>query len=244
MKYLLFLDESGDHGLGNIDSGFPVFVLCGIIASENSYTQIKKEMNTLKQDLWKNKNVIFHSRDIRKCNDEFKILFDLKIKEEFYNRINSIVQHSDYSILSSGIQKEKYIHRYGKLSSDVYEIALSFIVERAVFYLDDIVEEDKSLEIIIEKRGLKEDAKLNEHFNRLLSWGTGYVSANRLKNYKMKITFEYKDKNINGLQLSDLVAYPIARHIISPKRVNPAFDQFSDKFYKKNGKRYGLKIFP
>ena len=128
MKYFLFLDESGDHGLGNIDPGFPVFVLCGIISSENSYTQIKKEMNALKQDLWKNKNVIFHSRDIRKCNDEFKILFDLKIKEEFYNRINSIVQNSDYSILSSGIQKKKYIHRYGKLSNDVYELALSFIV--------------------------------------------------------------------------------------------------------------------
>ena len=238
MKYFLFLDESGDLGLRNIDPGFPVFVLCGVIASENSYTRIKKEMNTLKQDLWKSKNVIFHSRDIRKCNDEFKILFDLKIKEEFYNRINSIVQNSDYSIISSGIQKEKYIRSYGKLSSDIYEIALSFIVERTVFYLDDVADEDKSLEIIIEKRGSKEDAKLNEHFNRLLSWGTGYVSANRLKNYQMKIAFEHKENNINGLQLSDLIAYPIARHVINPKRVNPAFDQFVDKFYKKNGRRY------
>ncbi|ODS29995.1 MAG: hypothetical protein SCARUB_04900 [Candidatus Scalindua rubra] len=244
MKYFLFLDESGDHGLGNIDQGFPVFVLCGIIVSKNSYTQIKKEMNRLKQDLWQNKNVIFHSRDIRKCNDEFKILFDLNVKEKFYNKINEIVNSSNYSIISSGIQKEKYIHRYGKLTSDVYEIALSFIVERTVFYLDDVEDENKSLEIIIEKRGAKEDAKLNEHFNRLLSWGTGYVSANRLKNYQMKISFKHKEENINGLQLSDLIAYPIARHIINPKRVNPAFDKLSDKFYMKNGKRYGLKIFP
>lgn len=244
MKYYLFLDESGDHGLVNVDPGFPVFVLCGIIVNENSYTQIKKEMNAIKKELWKSKNVIFHSRDIRKCNDEFKILFDLKVKEEFYRRINDVVKKSNYAILSSGIQKEKYIHRYGKLSSDVYEIALSFIVERTVFYLDNKDDKNKSLEIIIEKRGPKEDAKLNDHFNRLLSWGTGYVSANRLKNYRMKITFEHKEQNINGLQLSDLIAYPIARHIINPKRVNPAFEQFADKFYMKNGKRYGLKIFP
>ena len=32
--YLLFLDESGDHGLANIDTNFPVFVLCGILISE------------------------------------------------------------------------------------------------------------------------------------------------------------------------------------------------------------------
>ncbi|MEX2589990.1 MAG: DUF3800 domain-containing protein, partial [Chitinophagales bacterium] len=35
MRYYLFLDESGDHGLKNIDSGFPVFVLCGVLISED-----------------------------------------------------------------------------------------------------------------------------------------------------------------------------------------------------------------
>ena len=44
--------------------------------------------------------------------------------------------------------------------------------------------------------------------------------------------------------LADLIAYPIARYILEPDRINPSFEAFKNKFYEKAGKRYGLKIFP
>jgi hypothetical protein len=50
--------------------------------------------------------------------------------------------------------------------------------------------------------------------------------------------------DVNGLQLSDLIAYPVARHVLDPIRANPAFDVLVGKFYSKGGKRYGLKVFP
>ncbi|MDD4971044.1 MAG: DUF3800 domain-containing protein [Paludibacter sp.] len=134
--------------------------------------------------------------------------------------------------------------RYGLLLNDVYEVALSFLIERAVFYLDDLKDKDAELEIIIEKRGKKEDRKLEEHFQRLISRGTAYVAPKRLTNYKLKIEFKSKKENINGLQLADLIAYPIARYVIEPERANPAFDQLESKIYSKNGIRYDLKIFP
>ena len=56
---------------------------------------------------------------------------------EVYNDINDIVTRASYTIIADGIQKEEYIKKYGKLSN-VYELCLSFIIERAVFYLDDI----------------------------------------------------------------------------------------------------------
>lgn len=37
IKYFLFIDESGDHGLKNIDPNFPVFVLSGCIFSKEDY---------------------------------------------------------------------------------------------------------------------------------------------------------------------------------------------------------------
>ena len=92
--------------------------------------------------------------------------------------------------------------------------------------------------------GKKEDKKLEEHFQRLIARGTGFVSAERLEEVNLKITFKDKKENINGLQLADLVAYPIARYVIEPKRANPAFEKLEPKIYKKNEKRYGLKIFP
>ena len=243
-KYVLFMDESGDHGLVNLDASFPVFLLCGIITEQSEYEAIKNDFNAIKNAFWKNKEVIFHSRDIRKCDKEFSVLFDLDIKKEFYEKINHCITNSKYKIIASSIQKEIYIKQYGKLSNDVYELALSFIIERAVFYLDSLGDFQKKVEIVIEKRGKKEDKKLEEHFQRLLSRGTGYVSPERLINLELKILFKDKKENINGLQLADLLAYPIARYVMEPKRANPAFDILKDKFYSKGGKRYGLKLFP
>lgn len=121
---------------------------------------------------------------------------------------------------------------------------MSFIIERAIFYLDSLKQNNLSLTINIEKRGLKEDKKLAEHFQRILARGTGYMSAERMSKYHLSINFKSKKENINGLQFADLVAYPIARHILEPERINPAFDVFKAKFYTAAGKRYGLKIFP
>lgn len=243
-KYYLFIDESGDHGLVSLDASFPVFLLCGMLTSEENYTAIRDEINSIKQAFWGKKGVVLHSRDIRKCEKEFQILFDLTIKAQFYKRINTLIESSKYRILASAINKLKYIKTYGKLSNDVYELALSFIIERAIFSLDEVKGVSKHLEIIIEKRGKKEDKKLEEHFQRLKARGTGFVTAERLEEVSLKITFKDKKENINGLQLADLIAYPIARYVIEPKRANPAFDKLEPKIYKKNGKRYGLKIFP
>ena len=155
MKYYLYIDESGDHGLARPNPDFPVFLLCGVIVAADEYENIRQSFNQIKHALWGNKEVI-----------------------------------------------------------------------------------------IIERRGKKEDKKLEEHFQRLLARGTGYVLPQRLKEYQLKITFKSKKENINGLQLADLIAYPIARYVIEPNRANPAFEQIESKIYTKNRRRYGLKIFP
>lgn len=244
MRYFLFIDESGDHGLHLINPDFPVFLLGGVLVSETEYGMIDSMVKKIKTKYWKDKKVIFHSRDIRKCEKEFQILFDSTLKSEFYNDLNTVIARNDYTIIASGINKQSYINKFGRLSGDVYELALSFIIERAVFFLDDIATPNKELFVVIERRGKNEDKKLEEHFQRLLSRGTGYVSSNRLVEYNFKIKFRRKNEDVNGLQLADLIAYPLARYVIDPNRANPAFDVFASKIYSKSGKRYGLKVFP
>lgn len=90
MKYYLFLDESGDHGLEKIDENFPVFLLCGILVSEENYKIVKEKINKIKLEFWNNNNVVFHSRDIRKCNNEFPMFFDLDVKKRFYEVVNNL----------------------------------------------------------------------------------------------------------------------------------------------------------
>lgn len=244
MKYYLFLDESGDHGLKNIDQNFPVFALCGVIIAEPDYQRLLNDFNAIKQTFWPQKKVIFHSRDIRKCDKEFQVLLDVNVKADFIGRLNHAMRNANYTIIASVIDKVAYLKRYGKLKNDVYEVALSFILERAVFYLDTITGGITNLNLVIEARGKKEDIQLKNHLDRLLNMGTYYVDAQRIRSFNTRYEFRSKHLNVCGLQLADLLAYPLARYVIDKSRANPAFDVLKNKIYAKGGKRYGLKIFP
>lgn len=243
-RYYLFLDESGDHGLNEINPQSSVFLLCGVLLSAENYSLINKHLDSLKHHFWANKDVILHSRDIRKCDKEFQILFDLDVKKDFYNMLNSCIIDGKFTVICSAINKNEYIKKFGRISNNVYELCLSFIIERAVFFLDDTPEPNKTLDIIIEKRGAKEDKALEGHFQRLCARGTGFVDAKRLTNYHLTINFRSKKQNINGLQLADLIAYPSFRYVMEPKRANPSFEVFRNKIYSKKGKVYGLKVYP
>lgn len=243
MRYFLFIDESGDHGLKTLDPSFPIFILCGILIEESQYDLVNKKLNEVKENFWKNKEVIFHSRDIRKCEKEFQILFDLEVKTAFYKQINSIIQDSKYTVVSAAIKKDEFIKRYGKQSDNVYGIALSFIIERTVYCLDELKQKDINVQLVLEKRGAKEDQTLNDQFQLIRSNGTYYVDSVRLQNYKFGFHFRSKRDNVNGLQLADLMAYPIARQVMDPQRPHPSFELFKDKIYGEK-KKFGLKIFP
>lgn len=209
-NYNFFIDESGDHGLTKIDTDFPVFLLCGVLIKEEDYETVRQAINTLKHSIWGNKEVIFHSRDIRKCEKEFQKLFDLEIKKYFYEELNKIIAGSPYTIIASAIQKGRFIEKFGKLQDDVYEVALSFVIEQSIIALHSM-EAESNLSIVIEKRGKKEDKQLDDHFQRIVARGTGKLSTAQVALCNPTFTFKNKKENINGLQLADLVAYPIAR---------------------------------
>jgi hypothetical protein len=243
--YYFFIDESGDHGLSKIDPDFPIFVLCGVIMRESDYKfGINASFNQIKDKIWGNKEVIFHSSDIRKWKKEFSLFINPEIRQDFFQALNNCISQCNYSIIASAIQKEAYTRRYGTLN-DVYSISLSFILERVIFFLDG-KDDVQKVNIFIEKRGKKEDAQLLRYFNMILDRGTSYVSANRFKATIGRFEFMDKKENENGMQLADLVAYPIATSIMRPERANPAFDILKGKFYaRRNGNYvgYGLKIF-
>jgi hypothetical protein len=194
MKYHLYLDESGDHGLAFIDPKFPIFLLCGVLISDIEFTFFHTRAKTIKMIFWNTSDIIFHSRDIRKCSKEFKILLDLELKSKFHKELNLLIKESTFSIIPSGIHKQHHIEKYGLLSSDPYELCLSNIIDNTVRIINGIADTPNQLKIIIEKRGKKE--------------------------------------NNNGLQLADLIAYPIAKYALNNERENLAFEIIEEKIHQ------------
>lgn len=245
MKYYLYIDECGDQNLSNFDEQFPIFTLCGVIVSEEKRVIIEKQIHELKAEFFGDQYVILHSRDIRKCQKGFEILFDLDVKKRFYERVNQILgQKGIYVIVACAILKEPYIRHFGKLN-DVYAQSLSFILERAVFYIESLPNgEDNELHTVVEMRGKKEDSSLRLFYTQLLDKGTYWVSANRLKNVAKSFSHLPKKANVIGLQVADLVAYPITRHLLDPNEPNMAYEIIKDNIYVQDNKQIGIKIVP
>jgi hypothetical protein len=246
MRYFLFLDETGDHGLSFVDKNFPLFLLCGCIIDESSLKKIENETNAFKQKFFGTTEVILHSRDIRKCEGAFQILFDLELKAKFYEELNLLLNKSHYCLIGSGIQKEEHIKKYGKGAKDPYALSLSFILERLIFYLDGL-NKDAHVEILVEERGKKEDNSLLSHFNSIIDRGTYFIDQQRLKRKVRGFSFHGKRENIVGLQFADLCAYPLARHLLNPQEPYVPFEIIEKKIYANKEGQYmgwGLKIFP
>lgn len=242
MNYSFFLDETGDHGLTGVDLNFPIFLLAGCLFSDEELAKVDTNIGVLKDEFFSSREVILHSRDIRKCEGHFQILFDLDIKKRFYERLNSIMDKANFTIIGAGVNKEEHIKKYGKGARDPYSISLAFIVERLIFCLDGL--KGNKVNIAIEKRGRVEDRMLVEQYNTIYDRGTFYVESYRVKEKVANFSYFGKKDNIVGLQVADLCAYPLARYVLEPRVPYKPFEVIENKMYcDKKGKfeGYGLK---
>lgn len=243
MTFYFFIDESGDHGLQKINHEFPLFVLCGILVEQFEYSKIRDSFNSIKNQFWGNTNVILHSRDIRKCEKDFVTLLNSNVKKLFYEELNQAIIENEYTVVASAINKIDYIKAFGEFHNNVYELALTAVFNQILTYLFNN-KLNPVIDVVIEKRGKMEDRKLEEHFKYIQTKGTEAFSAQQIANCKISIRFKDKKENINGLQLADLIAYPIAKHIIDPTDMNLAYHVLKNKIYMHEGEFIGLKIIP
>lgn len=241
-KYYLFIDECGDQNLENYNPDFPIFTLCGILVSQEERNHLIELIEDLKREFWGHNSIIFHSRDIRRCKKEFLNLLNPEIKTNFYNRLNSILGYSSYTIIACSIRKEPFVNIFSR-SQDVYGLSLSYLIERSILCLEERGV-NPSLEIIFEKRGKREDKSLIHFYNGLRITGTEWIPANRLIEVIDRFQGMSKKENNIGLQISDLVAYPISRKVLNPGIDNQSFEVIKPKIYSSHGAMIGLKIIP
>jgi len=246
-NYYLFLEESGHHGLKTVNQEFPVFLLCGCLLEQSYFnTEFSNKLNDLKLNYFGTTEIVLHSSDIRKWQNKFKIFGDPNLRHRFYHDLNALISNTKFTIIAAAILKEGLIQEYGPRADNPYNLCLSFILERAMFFTDTV--KGGNIEVVAEARGKKEDASLQHQYQLVLSNGTPYVKSRRFQKIFTDITFVKKVTNNLGTQLSDLAAYPIATKVLYSDRENLAFNVFEPKLYRQfpdgDYLGYGLKIFP
>ena len=244
-KYYLFIDECGDHNLDKYDPSFPIFTLCGILVSRKNLNALNKAFENLKTEIFGAADIVIHSVEIRKWRGAFLCLKDETLRIKFFEGIERILsQHDAYVIVSCTILKEqlsKFCIRGEE--DDVYGLSLSYLIERSIFCVDN-KETNAEISIVVERRGKKEDSKLLNYYNGLRNRGTKWVTAERLRSRIGGFGFNFKSDNIIGLQIADLIAYPITTHFLHPERPNRSYDAVKHNIFSDNGVLLGQKVIP
>ena len=245
--YVVYVDESGDHSLASIDAGYPVFVLALCVFHKRHYSeQIIPAVEKLKFNYFGHDSVVLHENEISKQKGVFAFLSHRPTRVAFMERLNSIMDASNFILIACVVDKVRLSRSEGA-NSNPYHIALGICLEALHGFLIEKGQEKLRTHVVVECRGKKEDSELELEFRRIRD---GSNSGNR--SLPFDIVFADKKTNLTGLQLADLVARPLGVNYLRPAQANQAFELLKRKFYCGGGRgsvgvdfeNVGLMIYP
>ena len=180
MPYIVYLDETGDHGMEAINSSFPVFGVALLVCEIADYcATIVPEFYRLKLDFCGHEGAILHSRDIRRQQGDFSFLVDPAKRANFYSRVNHIMGTMPYQVIMAVIDKVRHHATYGRWAENPYDLALMFALERLLPLLEEAGQ--PHVQIVAEARGTNEDNALRLSFLEVVTNGTSCVRAARFR---------------------------------------------------------------
>jgi len=245
-KYIVYVDESGDHGLQTIDDNYPIFVLAFCIFHKRHYSEsIVPALEKFKFNHFGHDQVVLHENEIRKEKGSFNIFRSRQEKHDFLDELTNIIEFSNFILISCTIDK-RALKKQNGVGSNPYHLALGFCTESLYEFLQEKGQHEKQTHVVVECRGSKEDKELELEFRRI-------CDTNRLGvPFPFEVLFSDKKVMSSGLQLADLVARPIGLKTLRPKQESRAFEVLKRKFYCKGGREcfgegyeeYGMRVYP
>lgn len=246
-KYVVYVDESGDHSLHSIDEQYPVFVLAFCVFHKRHYSEVVvPALEKFKFNHFGHDQVVLHEHEIRKEKGDFNLFQNRQEKFQFLGELTDIIERSNFILISCTIDKNRLQGSRDK-EPNPYHTALGFCMESLYGFLVEKGQEDKKLHVVVECRGKKEDRELELEFRRV-------CDGNNRLGITMPFEILFSDKKVmsSGLQLADLVARPIGLNLLRPMQPNRAFEALKKKFYcgggrEKVGNNYmgvGMNIYP
>lgn len=243
--FIVYVDESGDHGLLSVDPAYPLFVLSFCIFRKADYIcSAMPRITDLKFRTFGHDQVILHEADLRKKAGGFS-KFGKEERESFLEELSSIMEDLTFTIVAVVIRKDHLNSQYHS-PDNPYNIAMKYGLERISRFLKREGQSEKITNILFECRGRKEDAELELEFRRVCS---GNNATN--EPLPLEITFVDKKSNSSGLQIADMTARPIGLMVLrpdQPNRTSSILDQkfYRDTYYQREPVKHGLglKVFP
>lgn len=241
-EFIVYADESGDHGLGKVDPGYPVFVLACCLFRVNAYiNRFVPGLHGFKFRHFGHDGVILHEHDIRKDEGAFTMLKNPDDKELFLEELTETIKDAPFIVVAAVIRKDTLVQQHGD-EHHPYHLSLRFCLEALHELLQAEGQAGRLTHVTFEARGGNEDKQLELEFRRICN---GDNSTG--KPLPFEIVIANKKVNAAGLQLADLIARPIGMSVLRPAQANRAFEVIQEKIASNPAdqqKGWGIKCFP
>lgn len=225
--YIIYADESGDPGLRQIDAHFPVMSLAMCVFPKESYVRsVVPMLQEFKFSNFGHDTVVLHEREIRKQIPPFAFLTSEHRRSQFMGSLSEIVRSADFTAIAVVLDKLK-LAKLSDTRLHPYELALTLGIERCDALLKERGEATSRAHVVVEQRS---DSRRID-----LARGSAVMfEPEHARHITSRFELVFADKQINsaGLQLADLIARPIARHVIRPDQTNRAFDIIRTKLWR------------
>ncbi|NVM25709.1 MAG: DUF3800 domain-containing protein [Desulfobacterales bacterium] len=223
--YRLYIDESGDHTYFDVDKLEKRYLgLTGCIVEKEYYGDcFKPELETLKKNHFSydpDDPPIFHRTDLINCRGPFWRLRDKEKRQPFNKDLLRYFREMNFTLITVVIDKKSHIDRYDKAAFHPYNYCLAAMLERYCGFLNFY---NAKGDMMAESRGKIENELLASSYQMVYRRGTQWRGAsffnNVLTSEQMKI--KPKTANVAGLQVADLLAYPMKQEILVEKGLLP-----------------------
>ena len=249
-RYRMYVDESGDDVMDPSKWSSPEARYLGltgvVIASENYRTQTHQEFEALKQAFFPHdpdEPLVLVRQKIVQKRDDFTGLGDPELATRWETAIYQFLDAHVIQVICVVLDKQAFSGSAN--TQDPYGYCISVLAKCYGEWLNRVV---GTGDVMAEARGGREDRKLRSDFNSLMIGNVGQEGdedwRHRISSNQIKVNL--KSRNIAGLQLADLLAYPSRRGVlIENERVSADSPlNATDRFYELiRSKSYQTRLF-
>lgn len=216
-RYRLYIDESGDHTFHLLNHpSHRYLALLGVWLSELDYVEFADRLERFKRAIFgarPDNPVILHRSAVINRKGPFGILRHPDVHQRFNQELLEILEQTPFKMICVMIDKQAHLVNHA-IPLHPYHYCLAALLDRYVAWLNY---KNARGDVMAETRGKQEDLQLQQAYLRVYESGTlaldslHYQKVLTSRNLKLKP----KSANIAGLQLADVLAYPVKQMILT-----------------------------
>lgn len=222
-RYRLYIDESGDHTFNRTESDNHRYLgLLGIwFDTEEPYRSFAQALVSLKADIFgshpDDQPPCLHRKDIIERRKIFGRLREPELNQRFEEGLKRVVHEARFQLACVVIDKASHHTKTYRELFHPYHYCLAALLER---YAGWLALAGAQGDVMAESRGRIEDQELTEAFEITQEKGTRFHSPDQFQQVltSTKIKLKKKEHAIPGLELADLLAYPLKREMVAERR--------------------------